>query len=150
MYGLGCGVWGLGFGVEVAGFRVQGLGLVPRDQLDDELDGDRLCVKRIWHMLDSQGQVLALAFRSKPVKSFTLYPLRSAAYHVTSSTSLLLSSLELIDTNVYEPYVRALLGSARERHQVSSFVSYRGTSLLRNRTPLGPYRRPMSRVEGGS
>ena len=27
---------------------------------------------------------------------------------------------------------------------------YRGTSLIRNRTPLGPYRRPMLRVLGGS
>ena len=29
-------------------------------------------------------------------------------------------------------------------------VAYRGTSLTRKRTPLGPYRRPMSRVQGGS
>ena len=27
---------------------------------------------------------------------------------------------------------------------------YRGTSLIRKRTPLGPYRRPMPRVLGGS
>ena len=27
---------------------------------------------------------------------------------------------------------------------------YRGTSLTRKRTPLGPYRRPMPRVLGGS
>ena len=27
---------------------------------------------------------------------------------------------------------------------------YRGTSLMRMRTPLGPYRRPMRRVLGGS
>ena len=29
-------------------------------------------------------------------------------------------------------------------------VEYRGTSLTRKRTPLGPYRRPMPRVLGGS
>ena len=28
--------------------------------------------------------------------------------------------------------------------------TYRGTSLTRKRTPLGPYRRPMLRVLGGS
>ena len=27
---------------------------------------------------------------------------------------------------------------------------YRGTSLMRKRTPLGPYRTPMTRVLGGS
>ena len=31
---------------------------------------------------------------------------------VTSSSSLSLSSLELSDTKVYEPYIRALLGTA--------------------------------------
>ena len=34
-----------------------------------------------------------------------------------------------------------------------SFISgdiYRGTSLTRKRTPLGPYHRPMPRVLGGS
>ena len=104
VWGLGFGFLGLGLRVEVAGFRVQGLGLVPRDQLDDELDGDRLCVKRIWHMLDSQGQVLALAFRSKSVNSFEFFPVRLVtACHVTSSFSLSLSSLELSDTTIYEP-----------------------------------------------
>ena len=29
-------------------------------------------------------------------------------------------------------------------------INYRGTSLTRKRTPLGPYRRPMPRVLGGS
>ena len=28
--------------------------------------------------------------------------------------------------------------------------NYRGTSLIRKLTPLGPYRRPMPRVVGGS
>jgi len=28
-------------------------------------------------------------------------------------------------------------------------LPYRGTSLIRKRTPLGPYRRPMPRVLGG-
>ena len=31
-----------------------------------------------------------------------------------------------------------------------SFTAYRGTSLIRKRTPLGPYRRPTPRVLGGS
>ena len=38
-----------------------------------------------------------------------------------------------------------LRGSAR-----CVFPRYRGTSLTRKRTPLGPYRRPMPRVLGGS
>ena len=35
-------------------------------------------------------------------------------------------------------------GTARGRCQ------YRGTSLIRKRTPLEPYRRPMPRIVGGS
>ena len=35
--------------------------------------------------------------------------------------------------------------SLRARH----LFPYRGTSLIRKRTPLAPYRRPMSRVIGG-
>jgi len=43
-------------------------------------------------------------------RSFSDYP---ALYHgESSSSSLLLSSLELSDTKVYEPYIRALFGNA--------------------------------------
>jgi hypothetical protein len=116
---------------------------------------------------------------------------------------LLLSSLELSDTTVYEPEIRALLGTAldvcevavppssnagslspiraaqaffrckvngcvpRAQHVNSCTVRWtvtvgrrprqsiwrlrnRGTSLIRNRPPLGPYRRPVPRVLGGS
>ena len=40
----------------------------------------------------------------------------------------------------------------RERAQAGMLraSSYRGTSLVRNRAPKGPYRRPMPRVLGGS
>ena len=30
------------------------------------------------------------------------------------------------------------------------YFNYRGTSLIRKRYPIGPYRRPMPRVLGGS
>ena len=33
---------------------------------------------------------------------------------------------------------------------VDRVLTYRGSSLTRKRTPLGPYRRPMPRVLGGS
>ena len=33
---------------------------------------------------------------------------------------------------------------------IAAVLVYRGTSLTRKRTPLGPYRRPMPRVLGGS
>ena len=32
----------------------------------------------------------------------------------------------------------------------AELAGYRGTSLIRNSTPLGPYSRPMPRVLGGS
>ena len=37
-------------------------------------------------------------------------------------------------------------------HRVDSYslCRYRGTSPIRKRTPLGPYRRPMPRILGGS
>ena len=47
-----------------------------------------------------------------------------------SSSSLLLSSLELIDTQVYEPYTRALLGTA------SHFCEGRGGAGVRLKTSL--------------
>ena len=40
--------------------------------------------------------------------------------------------------------------TARRMGIDASPVAYRGTSLTRKRTPLGPYHRPMSRVLGGS
>ena len=39
---------------------------------------------------------------------------------------------------------------ARVQFEVAGFEVYRGTMLKRKRTPLGPYRRPMPRVLGGS
>jgi len=36
-------------------------------------------VERIRHTSDSHGQILAVAFRSKPLKCFKLFPLRSEA-----------------------------------------------------------------------
>jgi len=42
---------------------------------------------------------------------------------------------------------KARLGTDRP---ASGQIKYRGTSLIRKRTPLGPYRRPMPRVLGGS
>ena len=38
----------------------------------------------------------------------------------------------------------------REAERGGEAEDYRGTSLTRKRTPLGPYRRPMPRVRGGS
>ena len=38
----------------------------------------------------------------------------------------------------------------RSYPEKKSAVPYRGTSLIKKRTPLGPYRRPMPRVPGGS
>ena len=43
---------------------------------------------------------------------FKLSPLRSEAVWTVTSSPLELSSLELSDTQIYEPYVRALLGTA--------------------------------------
>ena len=49
-------------------------------------------------------------------------------HEVTFSSPLLLSSLELVDTNVYEPYMRALLGIAV--HFCKAVVVYQVTSTL--------------------
>ena len=54
-------------------------------------------------------------------------------------------SLKLSDTRVYEPQIRT--GGA---HITRPWWLYRGTSHIRNRTRLGPYRRPMPRLLGGS
>ena len=40
---------------------------------------DRATVERIWHVYDSQGQILALALRQKSFKVLEMYPLRSEA-----------------------------------------------------------------------
>ena len=62
-----------------------------------------------------------------------------------SLSSLLLPNLELSDTKVYEPSIRARLGTAAHFCDVFDdlFVPYRGTSLIRNRPPpmttTGPY-----------
>ena len=42
----------------------------------------------------------------------------TAGIATSSSSSLLLSSLELSDTKVYEPYIRALLGTASHFSEV--------------------------------
>ena len=42
------------------------------------------------------------------------------------------------------------VAAMRVYQDVIDAVPYRGTSLTRNRTPLGPYSRPMRRVLGGS
>ena len=39
----------------------------------------RAAVERMWHIQDSQGQILALPFRFKSVKPFKVFPLRSKA-----------------------------------------------------------------------
>ena len=41
------------------------------------------------------------------------------------------------------------IGAVSPTSEGTAPISYRGTSLVRNRTPLGPYRRPMPRVLGG-
>ena len=44
-----------------------------------------------------------------------------------------------------------ILNTDRERAAVNQNIDrYRGTSLTRKRNPLGPYRRPVPRVLGGS
>jgi len=62
------------------------------------------------HICDSQGQNMSLAFR----QPFKLFPIHSEAdpEPQPSSSSLLLLSLELSDTKVYEPQIRAFLGTA--------------------------------------
>ena len=45
---------------------------------------------------------------------------------------------------------RATLGAIAHPPSSREKVTYRGTSLTRKRTPLGPHRRPMPRVLGGS
>jgi hypothetical protein len=42
------------------------------------------------------------------------------------------------------------LGSSQRRRRFAESGRYRGTSLVRKRTPLGPYRRSIPRVLGGS
>ena len=46
------------------------------------------------------------------------------------------------------PTKRTIL--SRENGGLNHTVGYRGTLVTGKRTPLGPYRRPMSRVLGGS
>jgi len=48
------------------------------------------------------------------------------------------------------PVVRCLRLAPRPLEDHAPSLDYRGTSLIRNRTPLGPYRRPMPRFLGGS
>ena len=48
-----------------------------------------------------------------------------------------------------DPFRGVALVLAGMRACVPTSSCYRGTSLTRKRTPLGPYRRPMPRVLGG-
>ena len=69
-------------------------------------------------------------------------------------------SLKLSDTRVYEPRIRARLGTTAHfwgGEEAGGNVqenalnhAYRGTSLIRKRLTLGPYSRPMPRVLGES
>ena len=45
---------------------------------------------------------------------------------------------------------RSLVGTSVRSVRFFKVTPYRDTSLIRKRTPLGPYRRPMPRVLGGS
>ena len=58
---------------------------------------------------------------------------------VTSSSSFLLSSLELSNTKVYEPQIRALLGTATHFCQAVVLIfSHTGTTLSRPQTTSKP------------
>jgi len=81
------------------------------------------------HIHDSKDQILALAFRLKSLKPFMWAPLRSEASRGFRREG---------------GRKRALFLATRPG------AMYRGTSLIRKRTPLGPYSRPMPRVLGGS
>ena len=51
----------------------------------------------------------------------------------------------------FRVYVRRLSAEVTGPHvALAQLVPCRGTSLVRKSTPLGPYRRPMPRVLGGS
>ena len=74
-----------------------------------------------------------------------------------SSSVLLLSSLELRDSELYEPSIRARLGTAAHFFKIIALKlractggTLQGYLAHKKRTPLGPYRRPMPRVLGGS
>jgi len=56
----------------------------------------------------------------------------TCAFGDSSSSPLLLSSLELSDTTIYEPYIRALLGSASGTYAFGDEVS--GVGNLRTTT----------------
>ena len=86
-------------------------------------------VERVWHTQDSQGQILALVFRLKSVNPFKVLPLRSLAAFLSDSRA----------------------AHARVAHTPGlDHSTYRGSSLIRNPPPLGPYSRLMPRVSGGS
>ena len=102
--GSGIRIQGSGFRVQGPGFRVQGTGL----------GAQVLDFRRMPHPDTRSCSLLIM-----------LLPRHSATpeTHVQEnsfSSSLFLSSLELSDTQDYEPYIRALLGTA------SHFCGYRG------------------------
>ena len=51
--------------------------------------------------------------------------------------------LQLSDTKVYEPEIRALLGTASHYCEAAVLKSYMGASLIRNTPPVRPYSSPM-------
>ena len=57
-------------------------------------------------------------------------------------------AIEATNNQDREELLDRMEASSQVRHP-RVLVLYRGTSLIRERTPLGPYRRPMSRVLAG-
>jgi len=75
-------------------------------------------------------------FQVQVLKTFELFPFTTSPHsRIRSSSSLLLSSLELSDTKVYEPQIRALLGTAS--HQIALSRSLICTAARRNQAACG-------------
>ena len=87
------------------------------------LAGRITAVEPVWHIKDSQGQILAESG--------------------LSSGQILALALWYKTLKRFKPSI-----FARKRGEVTH--EKKGTSLRRKRTPLGPYRRPMPRILGGS
>ena len=84
-------------------------------------------VERTWHTQDSQGQVLALAFRQKSLKPFRRQsrPNSGRGFHV-----------EVLETFQVVPSATCTPPSSE----------YRGTLRTRNSTPPGPHSRILSKA----
>ena len=89
-------------------------------------------VERSWNISASQGQILGRFYCES---LFELFPSPLAAVHYTHIVS-----------RPTTPFKRWISRSFR----LFELPPYTGTSLIRNRIPLGPCRRPMPRVVGGS